>query len=135
MTNEQLVILKKYIKFSAIIESLPVNIDNWREKLAGQSSSGRSRSFNESELAIIESALLAIAHTIQQNINITERQMVHSWQSITGGEEKCSICGVRRHKQFLMKYWVYYKDGVVLQFKPNCIQKKIINHETDEKLG
>lgn len=67
MTNEQLQRLKAYIKFTNVIESLPVGIHNWPEKLSQKKVRGMNRSFNESELALIESGLLAIAHTIIEN--------------------------------------------------------------------
>lgn len=67
MTNEQLQKLKKYIKFTNVIESLPIEINNWPEKLSSKRIRGRERSFTESELGIIEAALLDIAHAIIQN--------------------------------------------------------------------
>lgn len=73
MTNEQLRALQKYIKVSTVIESLPVKIDNWREKLCGKGSRNQKRMFSKQDLALIESALLAIAHTINQNFYVTER--------------------------------------------------------------
>lgn len=73
MTNKQLKTLQKYIKVSTVIQSLPVKIDNWREKLCGKSGRHQKRTFSKDELALIESSLLAIAHTINQNFYATER--------------------------------------------------------------
>lgn len=73
MTNEQLQVLKKYLNMSAVIKSLPVKIPNVMEKLAGSNGKGKGkyhkeRIFTPSELLLIESVLLAIAHQINENI-------------------------------------------------------------------
>jgi hypothetical protein len=67
MTNEQLQKLKRFIKFTNVIEMIPVDINNWPEKLASKKIRGKDRRFTDSELGLIESALLAIAHTIIEN--------------------------------------------------------------------
>lgn len=64
MTNTDIQKLKKYIKFSNVIDSIPIGISNALEKLSGKKVRGKQREFTESELGYIQYALLAIAHTI-----------------------------------------------------------------------
>lgn len=67
MTNKQLQVLKKFIKFKNVIDRIPVHIDNWPEKLSGKMVRGIKREFTDSDLGYIESALLALAQQIKQN--------------------------------------------------------------------
>lgn len=74
MTNEQLRLIKKYFNMKAVINSIPVEIPNAAEKLAGSNGKGKGkyykqREFSPSELDLIESVFRAIAHQILENTN------------------------------------------------------------------
>lgn len=59
-----------------------------------------------------------------QKGQITRRKPVHSWQSVPGGSERCSVCQVERRKVFLTKFWTYFRLGIALPTKPDCITRK-----------
>lgn len=74
MTNEQLRTIKKYFNMKAVINSIPVEISNVAEKLAGSNGKGKGRyykqrEFSKNELDLIESVFMAIAHQIIENTN------------------------------------------------------------------
>jgi hypothetical protein len=56
---------------------------------------------------------------------ITTHKPVHSWQSDLAGGEFCNVCQVQRRKVFLTKFWTYFRLGVALPNKPECITRKI----------
>jgi len=77
MTNEQLKVIQKYIKLKPIVESLPIQIPNWKEKSAGNNGKGKGkyrkhREFTPTELNTIYHSLLAIAHTIIHDYKTTD---------------------------------------------------------------
>lgn len=61
MTNDDIQRLKKYIKFTKMIKAMPVEIENWAEKLSGRDIRGKKREFTDTELGYIRAALLGMA--------------------------------------------------------------------------
>lgn len=62
-----------------------------------------------------------------------KKKPVHNWQNCHAGVYKCYTCGITRQRQYLMNYWIYFKDGKALHSNPPCIHGKITNNDPDEK--